>query len=258
MILIGLATLAPFANIQLSRVESFIPVSDVIISLSGIITSVLLFGQFLTIRSRALLFLANGYLFMAMIAVSHALTFPGAFSPTGLLGAGPQSAGWIFVFWHFGFPLAIIGYVLAKKPGKSVHYPAFPRIFPAAMVVAGLVCFLTWIATAKEQSLPVLLTDGTTFASPAPYAAGVDLILSALALVLLLKRGWSILDTWLAVATCAFVAKLVITTALVSGRFTLGWYSGRAFAILVSWCFIVNAPISWQMSKPLWHRLPTK
>nr|WP_258365367.1 MASE4 domain-containing protein [Burkholderia pyrrocinia] len=36
------------------------------------------------------------------------LTFPGVFTPTGLLGAGPHSAAWLWIFWHGGFPFFVI------------------------------------------------------------------------------------------------------------------------------------------------------
>ena len=42
--------------------------------------------------------------------IPHALTFPGAFSPTGLLGAGLQTTAWLYWFWHVVFPLALLGY----------------------------------------------------------------------------------------------------------------------------------------------------
>ena len=58
--------------------------------------------------------LANGYLFTALIAIPYALTFPGSFAPKGLLGAGYQTAGWLYLFWHCGLPVAIIAYALAE------------------------------------------------------------------------------------------------------------------------------------------------
>ena len=182
---------------------------------------------------RGLLVLAGGYLFVALIVISHILTFPGAFSPTGLLGAGAQSAAWLYIFWHFGFAVAVIGYVLLKDVKNSVRFSGFFAIFWTVMIVAGLVGLLTWIATAQHQFLPVLFSDATSFAQLATYATGTDLILSALALVLLWKRGRSVLDLWLSVTICAFIAELVINTVMISGRFTLGWYLGRAFAVLV-------------------------
>jgi signal transduction histidine kinase len=211
--------------------DSFVPSIQIIVSIASIITAVLLFGQFWTIGSRGVLALAGGYLFVALIVVSHILTFPGAFSPTGLLGAGAQTAGWLYFFWHFSFPIAVISYVLLKE--SPARFSAGSAIVWTVMVVVGLACLLTWIVTAKEQLLPVLFTDATSFSPLTTYATGTDLFLSALALVLLRKRGRSILDMWLSVTVCTFLAELVINTVFISSRFTLGWYSGRVFAVLV-------------------------
>src|SRR5258708_3310024 len=81
----------PFAKMPLLPVGSFIPIYESALVINDLITAILLFGQFRILRSKALLVLASGYLFTAFIAVAHALTFPGVFAPTGLLGAGTQS-----------------------------------------------------------------------------------------------------------------------------------------------------------------------
>jgi two-component system sensor histidine kinase UhpB len=101
---IFLAT-APFARLKLTPVFAFIPIYESILVVTDVITAVLLFGQFAFLRSRSVLVLASAYLFTALMTVAHALTFPGLFSPTGLLGAGPQSTAWLYMFWHGGFPL---------------------------------------------------------------------------------------------------------------------------------------------------------
>jgi Membrane-associated sensor, integral membrane domain len=234
MILVGSVTIAPFADTPLARLDSFIPSIQAIVSITSIITAVLLFGQFSTIGSRGVLVLAGGYLFIALIVVAHILTFPGTFSPTGLLGAGAQTAPWLYIFWHFGFAVAVIGYVLLKDAKSPIRYSAGSAIVWTVMAVVALVCLLTWIVTAKEQALPVLLTDATSFSPLTTYANGTDLILSALALALLCKRDRSILDMWLSVTVCTFLAELMINVLFVSSRFTLGWYSGRIFSVLVT------------------------
>jgi hypothetical protein len=82
---------APFARTQVI-VIGFVPALTAVFFVNDLITATLLFGQFSIIRSRALLVLADGYIFTALMAIPFALTFPGAFSPTGLLGAGVQSS----------------------------------------------------------------------------------------------------------------------------------------------------------------------
>jgi signal transduction histidine kinase len=233
LVLVGFAAVAPFADIPLLRLDSFIPSIQVIVSITSIITAVLLFGQFWIDGLRGVLVLAGGYLFVALIVVSHTLTFPGAFSPTGLLGAGVQTAGWLYLFWHFGFAVSAFGYVLLKDAKSPVRYAAGSAIAWTVTTVVGLVCLLTWIFTAKEQSLPVLFADRTSFTLLALYSTGADSFLSALALALLWRRGRSTLDMWLCVTIFAFLAELVINTVLISGRFTLGWYVGRVFAVFV-------------------------
>ncbi|CAH2794285.1 MAG: Two-component system sensor histidine kinase/response regulator hybrid [uncultured Paraburkholderia sp.] len=70
---------------------AFIPVYESALVLNDLITAVLLFGQSVIARSRALGALASGYLYTSAMALLHMLSFPGLFSPTGLLNAGPQS-----------------------------------------------------------------------------------------------------------------------------------------------------------------------
>ena len=112
---------APFAKLQLAPVPAFIPIVATALVINDLITAVLLFGQFGFLRSRALLVLACGYLFTAFMTVAHALTFPGLFSPTGLLGAGMQSTAWLYVFWHGGFPLLVVAYALLKDEKRETN-----------------------------------------------------------------------------------------------------------------------------------------
>src|SRR2546429_9101403 len=83
----------PFSNVPLGRLDIFLPVVTTAMFLIDSITATLLYAHFVVLRSRALLVLANGYLFTALVAIPYLLTFPGAIAPSGLLGAGLQSAG---------------------------------------------------------------------------------------------------------------------------------------------------------------------
>src|SRR3979411_3077506 len=85
------------------------------------ITAVLLFTQFSILRSRALLVIASGYLFTALVVIAWMLTFPGVFAPPRPLGAGPQSTSWLYILWHAGFPMFVIAYALLKDtdPAKG-------------------------------------------------------------------------------------------------------------------------------------------
>jgi len=101
---------APVAATPLPRFDGFIPSVAAVIFVTALATSVLLFVHFSIIRSRALLVLASGYLFAALIVIPHALTFPRVFAPAGLLGAGTQSAPWLYILWHDGFATFLLVY----------------------------------------------------------------------------------------------------------------------------------------------------
>src|ERR1700722_12413926 len=88
------ATAAPFARVQLPTVWAFVPSYQSALAINDLITAILLYAQFPTFRSRALLLLASGYLFTVLMGIAHARTFPGLFAPAGLPGAGPQSTSW--------------------------------------------------------------------------------------------------------------------------------------------------------------------
>ena len=83
------------SNVQLARIDSFVPAYGTAMFVNDIITAVLLFNQFATLRSSALLAISTGYLFTGLMLVPWMLVFPGAFAPVGLLGAGLQSTDWL-------------------------------------------------------------------------------------------------------------------------------------------------------------------
>ena len=113
--------IAPFAGKPLGALNIFFPLLDAIVFVTDLITAVLLFSQFSISGSRPLLALANGYLFTALIVIPHALTFTGAFSPTGLLGANIQTGSWLFIFWHIGFAAALLAYALLAIGNLRSH-----------------------------------------------------------------------------------------------------------------------------------------
>ena len=234
-LLVALVITIPLTNIQLARIDAFIPAFETAIVFNDLVTAALLFAQFSILRWRALLVLANGFLFTALIVIPHALTFPGAFTRTGLLGAGLQTTAWLYYFWHAGAPLAVIGYVLFKdadnRAAKSQRPPAAIIGWSVALV-AVIVCVLTWIAVEADTFLPRIMA-GSIEANRAVLAQIGLLItaLNAVALVLLWFRRRSVLDLWLMVMGCAWLAETMITT-FVSGRFTFGYYASSLYAFV--------------------------
>jgi hypothetical protein len=227
---------APFARIPLPRLELFIPTYELVVLITDLSTAYLLFNQFSVLQSRALLPLAGGYLFTASIVIPHALTFPGLFAPAGLLGAGPQSTAWLYMFWHGLFPPAVIFYALLKEEGATRRAIGSPRIaiLCSVLVVAATVCGLAWLATAGAAYLPAIMEgDGYT---PLMKLVVTMVWLSSLAAFVLLwiKRPHSVLDLWLMVVMCAWMFDVALSAVLNAGRFDLGFYVGRIYGFVAA------------------------
>jgi two-component sensor histidine kinase len=181
--------------------------------------------------------LASGYLFSALIVVPHLLTFPGAFGTANFLGAGLQSAGWLYISWRFGFPAAVICYALLKDGNhaeNATQRSTVSEIRLSVIIATGLVCAVTWLVIAGNDYLPRLMLNETKFSPLAHYVSGIDLSVSVAALALLWTRRDSVLDQWLMVAVCALIAELALTVFVLEARFNLGFYTERLFEVVSS------------------------
>jgi hypothetical protein len=170
----------PYAKVPLIKVPAFIPIYESALLINELITALFLLGQFVQLRSRALLLLACAYLFEGLLIIPHALTFPGLFAEKGLLGAGPQSTAWLYMFWHAGFPVLVIAYAWVSarhsngnglhkatagangngkvngKPGVGID------IALAIAITAGAALLLTLVATSWKSVLPSIM-DGNGY-----------------------------------------------------------------------------------------------
>jgi signal transduction histidine kinase len=236
--LLGLFCLAaPFATRRLPESDGFIPAIQAIIFVTDLTTAALLFTQVWLGRSRALLVLANAYLFTALIVVVHTLTFPRALAPQGVVGAGLQTTGWLHIIWHFCFPAAVILYILRAARGSAsdrIRAPITSVVGWCAMGVAALVCGILWFLTAADALLPPLFIDRLTFSPLVVHAGAFDTIVCAIALLLLLVRKGSVLDQWLAISVAATTAEMAMVTFFSAGRFDVGWYAVRIFGVVSS------------------------
>jgi PAS domain S-box-containing protein len=234
------AAAVPFARVPLARVPAFIPSYEAALAINDLITAVLLFGQFSQLRSRAVLALASGYLFDALMMVPHALSYPGVFADAGLLGAGPQTTAWLYMFWHGGFPIFVIAYAAADGTRVAPSAGAGRGVSLAILLVGGMVAVLTLLATDGHDVLPAIM-DGSGYT---PAMKGVVSCVWALSLVTLLllwrKPQRSVLDVWLMVVMVAWLFDVALSAVLNAGRFDLGFYAGRLYGLLAA-SFVLGA-----------------
>ena len=207
------------------------------------ITAILLFAQFSILRSPAILVVANGYVFTALILIGWTLTFPGVFVPGAPLIGGLQSASGFYIAWRSGFAAYVIGYALIKdlNPSKPLW-----RVKPSTAIVRSLaltiliVVMISVLCIAGELLLPRIMADSLRYSSLYPYAIGIpNCSLSLLALILIWIRRRSTLDLWLMVVMCFYAMDMPFSYFPSPGRFTDGWYAVRFITFLSSTVVLV-------------------
>jgi diguanylate cyclase (GGDEF)-like protein len=228
---------APFAQLPLQRVWAFIPAYQAALVICDLITATLLFGQFHSFHVRSLFVLACGYLFSALTACVHLLTFPGVFGAGGMLGAGPQTTAWLYMIWHGAFPLFVIAYALLRRSAVDVVLAARSTsllIVMGALLVLAAVAMLALVVTRFQAILPtIMVADQYT---PVMLHVVVTVwCLSLLALAVLWRCGVrSLLDLWLMVVMWAWLIDVALSAMLNNGRFDLGFYVGRMYGLLAA------------------------
>jgi signal transduction histidine kinase len=244
VLFVGTMIWAPFASVQLPRVDAFIPVIQSLMCVADLITATLLFSQYAVQAQPAILMLASGYIAAGLFAFLQTLTFPGSYAPGGLLGDGIDTPAWLFVLWHTSFPLGVLIYAVTKKPGMATGEPrrrsAASEIAITVTGVGAAVATLTWAVVAGSGVLPPLYSGSVTRQTlAANYTNAILGLWYATALVVLVLRRRTILDLWLIVTLCAWVPNFLVAAFVTSVRFSLGWYSARVYALVASWTLLV-------------------
>jgi PAS domain S-box-containing protein len=227
------AITVPFAGTPLTPVPAFVASYQSALAINDLITAILLFSQFAALRSRALLSLASGYLFTSAAAVTHALTFPGLFAPSGLLGAGPQTTVWLYMIWHGGFPLFVLGYALmkGKEGGRKIRGSVIGAICGSLAAVAVAMALMAWIVTAGHDVLPTLLRNGHYTPVMIGVVSTILFLCFAGLAVLWFRQPHSVVDVWLTVVLCAWVFDIGLSAMFNVARFDLGFYAGRLYGL---------------------------
>ena len=232
-----LVTAGPLGSIQTRPVAAFVPAYATAMFVCDSITAILLFAQFSILRSRAILVIASGYLFTALILIPWILAFPGVFTPgVGLIG-GLQTTSWLYFSQHAGLPLFAVCYALAKDAGADKRAWRRPTASAIGLSVAGtaaLVSAVAFICVAGEARLPRVVLDSRHLSPLWPYAGAPVALLSLSAFIVLRIRGRSLLDLWLMVVMCLYTLEIPLSYYPTPYRFSIGWYAVRVIGFLSS------------------------
>jgi signal transduction histidine kinase len=238
LLVVVLVIMGPLAGVRLRPVEAFVPIYTTAMFVNDSITAVLLFAQFAILRTRALLVIANGYVFTALFIIPYILTFPGVIEPgKGLIG-GLQTSAWFYVLWHCGFSLFVFGFALLKDWDLSKPFwqgPVRSVIALSVALTAALVLAAAYLCIAGEASLPAIMLDRFRFGPQWPYLVGAPIAsLSMAALILLWIRRHTVLGLWLMVVMCLYVVEVPLSYYPAPVRFSLGWYAVRVLGVISS------------------------
>ena len=174
--------------------------------------------------------------------VSHTLSFPGAFASHGLMGSGPQTTAWLYVFWHGGFPLFVMGYALLRGRDAAMRRWMEPRGAAAAVAVAGvlvLVVGLTLAATAGHDLLPVVMQGNDYSLLVSKGVSPAVWLLTLAALGMLWQREIRVVDLWLMLVMWVWLFDIALSAILGATRFDLGFYAGRIFGLIAAGFLLV-------------------
>ncbi|AQH05344.1 diguanylate cyclase (plasmid) [Burkholderia sp. KK1] len=224
----------PYAKEPGPVIPPFLPVFATWVTLTEGLTALLLWTQYAV--SGRLLFaaLTGAYAFTSVTAAFQLLVFPGVFSPTGLLSAGPQTAVWIWVFWHGGFPALVTASLLARAVSPSLGSRAKGRLAALAAVLLA-VGFCT-LATAGQSYLPTFVAKSGSYTQLSSSPAGLiveAVCLAALGLHVSTTRLRSLMDLWLSVALLGALIDATLTLSA-GARYSVGWYAARVASMASS------------------------
>jgi signal transduction histidine kinase len=226
-----------FARIEPVRIDAFIPAYATAMFVNDSITAILLFAQFSIVRSRALLVIASGYLFTGLILIPWILTFPGVFAANGLIG-GLQSTSALYLCWHAGFVIFVIGYASSKNPhpASRIWRGTVASAIRISLVSTVLVVVaVTLLCTVGEPLWPHVATSSSRFSPLWPYYVGAPIaVLCVAALTLLWMRRRSALDLWLMVVVYLYLVEVPLTYYPDPIRFSAAFYAVRVIGYLAS------------------------
>lgn len=249
LILSVVLAVLPVANVREPNITAFLPLFAMAVFVTEGLTAYLLWTQFMITRGPFLAALSGAYAYTSVTVAIQLMVFPGVFSPQGLLGAGPQSALWIWAFWHSGSPLLILAALFVRRRFQTPVPHAKTRL--VGLLSLGVpVCLsllLCLIAIRGDAWLPQLVDPRSYQRLPnSPSGANIAILTAGTFLYLVYStRLQTLLELWLGVALFAGLGDVLVTIAA-NSRYSIGWYVARLESVLAS--SMVLGVLIWEIS----------
>jgi diguanylate cyclase (GGDEF)-like protein len=231
LVILAAVTL-PVARHALPVVDAFLPIYLTLAVTADAFVAFLLAMQFRATGQLSLGVLSTAYALTATLALAQMLAFPALFTPTGMFAARPQTAVWLWAFWHGGFPIVVTAYaVTARFRDRRVRVS---RSLAVGALGAGCGIGLLVAAIAYRAPLPTLVVGGNYLAGFAgTWQVVIALLVISIGAMIVFTRLDATLDLWVTVALVGFACDVTLT--LWGGsRFSMGWYLSRVYAIVTA------------------------
>jgi signal transduction histidine kinase len=236
-LLLGLAAAAPYARTPLPGSGPLLPAYAAALGVIELVTGALLLALFSVHRILAVMLLASAYLFSGLMVLPWVLTFPGIFDAIGLPPAGPQSTASIAAARRLGFALLLLAYALlaCRKPQAEAPRHAGTIIAACILLVILAASGLPALIVRHDELMPRFMLDADTISLNWTIFAAATAAIYAATLAILLLRGWSVLDLWLAVVAFSLLIDIALLSFISGGlRLSLGWWAGRLYGLVAA------------------------
>jgi diguanylate cyclase (GGDEF)-like protein len=231
---------APFARLHSGPVPTFVATVETVVIVAAIFTATMLYAQFRMHRYAPLAILSAGYALLGLMHAAYLLTFPGAFAPNGLLGAGPETAPWLGAAARVGFALVMVAYAYVESRPRPARWKTgmAARICTAC---AAYVVVCVSFATLGHAWLPAFIgaREGIDFVGA--FTLGIVFVAcacGAAALAAYCGSGRRV-HLWLTVVMIAMAVEVPAAALLGGARFTLGWYLAQIDLTISATLFFV-------------------
>jgi signal transduction histidine kinase len=238
--IVGLAALLPYARIQLDAYKAFSAIYLVMIVSCTSGTVLLLYVQFLILRSTTLLVLLCTYLLVALLAMAELLSVPDLFGPSPLLHGNIQTVATLWWAERYALVVGAVCYAVLARKAQQVTIIGRWVAPLAALITIGTGLGVIAIAAWAEPVLPRFMLNELTFNPSISFAIAPFGVIWACAFGLLLfGRPWTVLDLTLVAVLWSDLFHLVSRMMLVTERYQLGWYAARFFGVVAAGLLLV-------------------
>ncbi|MEI8080969.1 MAG: EAL domain-containing protein [Actinomycetes bacterium] len=230
------ASLVTVANTPLQAV-TWVPVCrSLLFAVITGISAVLFYGQARTTQQRGYVWLAGGYLYIAILNAADPLFRVGAFREAAPLMGSDQSASCLIYLWVWFVPIGMVYSAWLLRPAvfDSDRQPRLrgglvPRVAVVCLLASASIAIATWAV----PYLPTLAEPDGTYtplniaisAAWLPYAVAATVIAVAMAL-----RCQTMIHRWLAAILLVILGHAVV--GILTQPWSLGSYYNSVFTIV--------------------------